>query len=222
MLQKGIAAAERTREKMMRLSVTYLAAAAGAFAAGPARAQVEQDPATGVVTCTTTGGHYTRRILTGVGEGGRISGMVRLVRPESVEHFPAAAGFIFKEAGARNAGVEVALRPGTTDRIVIGVKMPGERALVELGEVAANLWIPLALSVENGNMVVQVGQRGITRGRVRLNGPLQPILHCNSGVFEFRLGPGLGLGEVPVNADANARPAHGRGGDGPSPSGPSR
>ena len=207
----------------MRLTAACLVATLlGPFAAGPARAQIEQDAATGVVTCTTTAAHYTRRIITGVGEGGRVSGMVRLVRADSVEHYPAAAGFIFKEAGARSAGVEIALRPGTADRIVIGVKMPGERALVELGEVSANLWIPLALSVTNGTMTVQIGQRGVTRGRVRLNGPLQPIMHCNSGTFEFRLGPGLGLGEVPVNVDPNVPPARAPGGGAPSPSEPSR
>jgi len=199
-----------------------LAGLLGLLAGGPALAQIEQDPTTGRIICTTSAGNYTRRIITGVGEGGRVSGMVRLVRPDSVEHYPAAAGFIFKEAGARSAGVEIALRPGTADRIVIGVKMPGERALVELGEVSANLWIPLALSVANGTMTVQIGQRGVTRGRVRLNGPLQPIMHCNSGIFEFRLGPGLGLGDVPMNVNPTAPPARAPGGGAPSPSGPSR
>jgi hypothetical protein len=206
----------------MRPTTACLAGLLGLLAGSAALAQIEQDPTTGRITCTTTAGHYTRRIITGIGEGGRVSGMVRLVRPDSVEHYPAAAGFIFKEAGARSAGVEIALRPGTADRIVIGVKMPGERALVELGEVSANLWIPLAISVTNGTMTVQIGQRGVTRGRVRMNGPLQPIMHCNSGIFEFRLGPGLGLGEVPVNVDPNAPPARAPAGGAPSPSEPSR
>jgi len=206
----------------MRLTAACLTAALfGPVAAAPARAQIEQDAATGIVTCTTTAGNYTRRIITGVGDDGRIGGMVRLVRPDSDSRFPAAAGFIIKEASARHAGVEVALRPGTTDRIVYGAKMPGERSLLELGEAAANLWFPLAISIANGTMTIQIGQH-VTRGRVRLNGPLQPIIHCNSGTWEFRLNPGLGLGEVPVNVRPNAPPAHAPDGDGPSPSGPSR
>lgn len=199
----------------MRLTAACLAAALpGAFAADPAFAQVEQDPASGIVTCTTTAGTYSRRIITGVGEGGRISGMVRLVRPDPSQRYTAAAGFMFKEASSRHAALEIALRPETTDRIVYGIQMPGESRLTEFGEAAAGLWYPLAISITNGVMTVQVGQQSTTR-RVRLNGPLQPILHCNSGTFEFRLGAGLGLGEVPVNVPSSARPARDPGGGGP-------
>ena len=165
----------------------------------PAAAQISQDPATGRITCTTEPGRFARRIVTGVGEGGRISGMIRMVSPDPSPRFTAAGGFIFKEAGARNAGVHIALRPETTDRIVIGLHLPGEPFL-ELAEVRANLWIPLSLSYVDGMMTVTVGQQErAVRRRVRLTGPVQPILHCNSGTFEFRLGSGLGMGEAPVN-----------------------
>jgi hypothetical protein len=186
----------------MRFTAACLAASLLApFAAGPAVAQIEQNPATGVITCTTTAGRYSRRIVIGVGEGGTISGRIRLVRPDPSPRYTAAAGFIFKEAGARNAGVQIALRPGTTDTLVIGLKMPDETPLVELGEGPINVWVPISVTYADGIMTATIADRTVRR-RARLVGALQPILHCNSGTFEFRLGPGLGMGETPVNIAA--------------------
>ena len=187
----------------MRTTAACLAAALVApFAASPALARIEQNAANGVITCTTDAGRYSRRVITGVGEGGTISGRVRLVTPDPSPRYTAAAGFIFKEAGARNLGVQIALRPGTTDTLVIGLKMPGEAPLVELGEGPINVWVPISITYADGTITATIADRTVRR-RARLEGPIQPILHCNSGIFQFRLGPGLGMGEVPVNIRAD-------------------
>ncbi len=189
----------------MRSAPTCLAAALLApLAASPAAARIEQDDATGVITCTTTPGHYDRRIVTGVAAGGTISGRVRLVAPDPSPRYTAAAGFIFKEAGARHTGVQIALRPGTTDTLVIGLRMPGEAALVELGEGPVNVWVPISVTYADGNLTATIADRTVRR-RARLEGSIQPVLHCNSGTFEFRLGPGLGMGETPVNLRTEPR-----------------
>lgn len=207
---------------MKRLMIACLAALASGVAAAPAAAQIWQDPATGVITCTTSAGFFQRRLVTGVGETGRIVGLVRLVSPNPSPRYTAAGGFVFREtASSENTSVEIALRPGTTDRIVVGLHIPGQ-PFVELGEYPANLWFPLAISYARGEIRVMVGTR-VTHHRVRLNGPLLPALHCNSGTFQFRLGPGLGMGDYLARpADPNAPPAHAPDGGAPSPSGPSR
>ena len=182
----------------MRPTTACLTAALlGLLAADPATAQVEQDPSTGIITCATPPDHFDRRLVTGVGEGGRITGAIRLVSPAPAPRFTAAAGFLFREASSRHAAVHIALRPGTTDRIVVGIQFPGESRLTELGEYPANQWFPLSISYRDGWITVALGRR-VTRQPARLTGPLLPALHCNSGRFEFRLGPGLGLGgELP-------------------------
>lgn len=188
---------------MRKRNACLAAALANAVAAAPAAAQIEQDPATGLITCTTPPGRLSRRIVSGLGEGGRITGQIRLVTPNPSERWTAAGGFLFREARRptpgvpiRNAGVQVALRPGTTNRIVVGIHLPGGRPLTEIGEYPANQWIPLSVSLANGSLTIQFGRQTIRR-RVQLTEPLQPVIHCNSGTFEFRLGPGLGLGDYP-------------------------
>jgi hypothetical protein len=188
--------------QITHLKSACLVAAFSSALAGPATAEIVQDRTTGTITCTTPPGHYSRRIVTGVGEGGRISGMIRMIRPDPSPRYTAAAGFIFKETGTRNTGVHIGLRPGTTDRIVVGLHIPGEGPLIEVGEFSARLWFPLAVSYASGTLTVEVAGRSFRR-RVRMTAPLLPVLHCNSGTFEFRLGPGLGMGERPADPEGD-------------------
>ena len=82
----------------------------------------------------------------------------------------------------------------------VGLRVPGNPRLIAFGTLPSNRSVPLAVSLEDGLLVVSVGTR-VERRRVRLDGPIEPMIHCNSGTFEFELDPGMRLAEPPPGGD---------------------
>lgn len=182
----------------------WIFAAAGAAAllgAAPAAARISVDPATGHVTCATTAGHYLQRIVASRATGDQLMARIRLVAPAPNSRWVPAAGFLFTARGDRNAGVQIAQSPDDPSVMLVGLRLPGNPELIQLGSLPADRWITLSASLSaDGLLVVRVGDR-VERRRVRLRGAIEPKLHCNSGTFEFELAPGMRLADPPPGRD---------------------
>ena len=182
---------------MDRRRMRTAAAAAALIAGAPVAARISVDPPTGRGTCSTTGGHYDQRTVVSRTTGDQLMARFRLVAPAPGSRWAPAAGFLFTAPGDRNAGVQIALSPDDPQIMLVGLRLPGNRELIRLGSLPADRWITLATSLSaDGLLVVRVGDR-IERRRVRLRGPIEPKLHCNSGTFNFELAPGMGLADPP-------------------------
>lgn len=175
-----------------------LASAAALLSASIATAQISVGPAAGVVTCQVVAGRFQQRVLTGAGEVRRMAGRIRLVTGASGTRWVPAAGFLFKSRNDQNAGVQIALSPDRRDVMLVGLRLPGRPELIELGTLPADRWIEVSVSLDRERLMT-VGVAGRTfRRRVRLAEPIESVMHCNSGTFEFVLEPGLGLTDPPA------------------------
>jgi hypothetical protein len=186
---------------MDRRWICAVAGAAALIGGGPAAARISVDSTTGRVTCATAAGHYLQRAVASRAAGGRLAARIRLVAPAPSARWVPAAGFLFTAPGDRNAGVQIALSPDDSSVMLVGLRLPGNPELIQLGSLPADISVPLSVSLSaDGLLVVTVGRR-VERRRVRLRGPIEPKLHCNSGTFEFELVPGMRLADPPPGQD---------------------
>jgi hypothetical protein len=186
---------------MDRRSICVIAGAAALIAGVPADARIAVDPATGRVTCETTAGHYSQRIVTSRAAGDQLAGRIRLVMPAPSTRWAPAAGFMFNGDNDRSAGVQIALSPDDPSIMLVGLRIPGNRELIQFGSFPADRSMAISASLSaDGLLVVTVAGR-VERRRVRLRGPIEPAIHCNSGTFEFELAPGMRLADPPAGED---------------------
>jgi len=165
-----------------------------AGAVPPVDGGITVDAATGHVTCDTIAGHFALRALSSRAADGTITARVRLVTPALGERWVPAAGFLFKGSDRRNAGVEIALSPDNQQTMLVGLRLPDHQSgLIQLGAYPANQWIELSVSLDAGGLMTARMADRIVRRRVRLRGPITPVLLCNSGTFAFELSPGTRL-----------------------------
>ncbi|MEA3012495.1 MAG: hypothetical protein QOD42_1040 [Sphingomonadales bacterium] len=186
---------------MDRRWICAVAGTAALFAGVPAAARISVDPATGRVTCESSAGHYAQRTVASRATGDQLMGRIRLVTPAPSARWVPAAGFMFNGDNDRSAGVQIAQSPADSSVMLVGLRLPGNRALIQLGSLPADRWITLSASLGAGGLlVVRVGDR-VERRRVRLRGAIEPVIHCNSGTFEFELAPGMRLADPPHGQD---------------------
>lgn len=178
-----------------------VAGAAALVGGAPAAARISVDPATGRVTCESPAGQYVQRTVASRATGDQLMGRIRLVTPAPSARWVPAAGFLFNGDNDRNAGVQIAQSPDDSSVMLVGLRLPGNRELIRLGSLPAGRPITVSASLSaDGLLVVRVGDR-VERRRVRLRGAIEPVIHCNSGTFEFELAPGMRLADPPPRRD---------------------
>jgi hypothetical protein len=186
---------------MNRRRISTIAGAAALIGGATAHARISVDPATGRVSCETGAGHFSQRTIAGRTAEAPLAARIRLVTPASSARWVPAAGFLFTAPGDRNAGVQIALSPDDSSIMLVGLRLPGRSQLIRFGSFPADRWITLSASLSaDGLLAVTVAGR-TERRRVRLQGPIEPKLHCNSGIFEFELAPGTRLADPPAGEE---------------------
>jgi hypothetical protein len=186
---------------MDRRWISTIAGAAALIAGTAADARISVDPATGRVTCESRAGQFSQRTVAGRAAEGPLAARIRLVTPAPSARWVPAAGFLFRAPGDRNAGVQIALSPDDTSVMLVGLRLPGRAELIQFGSFPADRSMLVSTSLSaDGWLTVTVAGR-TERRRVRLRDPIEPKLHCNSGIFEFELAPGMRLADPPAGEE---------------------
>jgi hypothetical protein len=143
----------------------------------------------GYFQCSTMPGMMAREDVGAYSAEAEVDGRVHLVADRTHPDWSPTAAFLFELNGKRAVGVAVTKVRGDPDHLYAGV-WKHEMPILLIARWDANAWIPPSAKLgKDGQLTVTAGQfsKSVNVGRGTV---VRRVIHCNSGAFDFDLGPG--------------------------------